>query len=35
MDYNLRWDPREYGGINKTVIPATDLWLPDVYIFNK
>ncbi|XP_064621048.1 neuronal acetylcholine receptor subunit alpha-10-like [Lineus longissimus] len=34
-DYNLNWDPRDYEGINKTVIPATDLWLPDVYIFNN
>ena len=32
-DY-LRWNPAEYGAIENLVIPADDMWLPDIGLAN-
>ena len=34
-DYKLKWDPDEYGGITKLHVPADDIWLPDLVLYNK
>ncbi|KAL4227369.1 Neuronal acetylcholine receptor subunit alpha-7 [Mactra antiquata] len=32
---NLRWDPREYGGIDVIRIPAKQVWRPDILMYNS
>ena len=32
-DY-LVWDPADYGNIEHTVVPASDVWLPDIGLVN-
>lgn len=32
---NLQWNPEEYGGIKKIRIPSTDIWRPDLVLYNK
>ena len=34
-DLNLRWDPKEYGGIKTFEIPSEEIWLPEMVLFNK
>lgn len=34
-DNKLRWDPEEYGGVTKLHIPADQLWLPDLVLYNN
>ena len=34
-DEVLQWDPEDYGGHNVLVLPAEEIWVPDLYIFNK
>ncbi|XP_076356162.1 acetylcholine receptor subunit alpha-like [Tachypleus tridentatus] len=34
-DYNLQWNPDEYGGVEMIHIPAEDIWLPDIVLFNN
>lgn len=34
-DYKLRWDPEEYGGVSKLHVPAEQIWLPDIVLYNK
>ena len=34
-DYKMRWDPREYGGIQQVRLPSGALWKPDVLLFNS
>uniref|UniRef100_A0A1I7XUM0 Neur_chan_LBD domain-containing protein n=1 Tax=Heterorhabditis bacteriophora TaxID=37862 RepID=A0A1I7XUM0_HETBA len=34
-DEYLKWDPREYGMINSTIIPFKYLWIPDTYLYNS
>jgi len=35
MDERLKWDPKEYGDINVIRVPANDVWIPDVEIYNS
>ena len=35
VDTHLRWDPREYNGIEKLHIPAKKIWLPDIVLNNN
>lgn len=35
MDYKLRWDPAEYGGVEVLYVPSDTIWLPDVVLYNK
>lgn len=34
-DYKLRWDPEEYGGVTKLHVPAEQIWLPDLIVYNN
>lgn len=34
-DYNLTWDPEEYGNITSLRFPASKLWKPDVLLYNS
>ncbi|XP_071507834.1 neuronal acetylcholine receptor subunit alpha-3-like [Diadema antillarum] len=34
-DWNLRWEPNEYGGIRKLTLPSTDIWKPDIILYNN
>lgn len=34
-DVNLQWNPDDYGGIKKIRIPSTDIWRPDLVLYNK
>ena len=33
-DY-LTWDPDDYGGVYVFKIPSHEIWLPDIYFYNK
>ena len=35
IDYKLRWDPDEYGGVDMLYVPSQHIWLPDIVLFNK
>lgn len=34
-DYKLKWDPDEYGGVTKLHVPADQIWLPDIVLYNN
>ncbi|MEQ2316618.1 Acetylcholine receptor subunit alpha [Ameca splendens] len=34
-DVNLQWNPDDYGGIKKIRIPSTDIWKPDLVLYNN
>ena len=34
-DVNLHWNPDDYGGIKKIRVPSTDIWRPDLVLYNK
>uniref|UniRef100_A0A6Q2YLZ3 Cholinergic receptor nicotinic alpha 1 subunit n=1 Tax=Esox lucius TaxID=8010 RepID=A0A6Q2YLZ3_ESOLU len=34
-DVNLKWNPDDYGGIRKIRIPSTDIWRPDLVLYNN
>ncbi|CAI9542554.1 unnamed protein product, partial [Staurois parvus] len=29
----ISWDPANYCGIKQILIPGTDFWLPDLYVY--
>lgn len=35
MDYKLRWNPDEYGGVDTVYVPAEQIWLPDIVLYNN
>ncbi|XP_037080832.1 acetylcholine receptor subunit beta-like 2 isoform X2 [Pollicipes pollicipes] len=35
MDYKLRWNPEDYGGVDKLYVPSEHIWLPDIVLFNN
>ena len=35
MDYQLAWDPSDYGGITVIRILSEKVWKPDIVLFNK
>ncbi|XP_061172033.1 acetylcholine receptor subunit alpha-like 1 isoform X2 [Saccostrea echinata] len=35
FDKRLIWNPQDFGGINMTQIPSTDLWKPDIVLYNN
>uniref|UniRef100_A0A3Q1CF19 Cholinergic receptor nicotinic alpha 1 subunit n=1 Tax=Amphiprion ocellaris TaxID=80972 RepID=A0A3Q1CF19_AMPOC len=35
IDVNLKWNPDEYGGIRKIRVPSTDIWKPDLVLYNN
>ncbi|CAI4221452.1 unnamed protein product [Auanema sp. JU1783] len=34
-DYQMKWDPRDYGGIRTIRVPPEKVWLPDIVLFNN
>lgn len=34
-DYQLRWEPIDYGNIKVIRVPAEKVWKPDIVLFNK
>uniref|UniRef100_H3A717 Cholinergic receptor nicotinic beta 4 subunit n=1 Tax=Latimeria chalumnae TaxID=7897 RepID=H3A717_LATCH len=34
-DYKLKWKPEEYGGVQSIRVPSTDIWKPDIVLYNK
>ena len=34
-DYQLQWDPADYGGIKVLRLPPDKVWKPDIVLFNK
>ncbi|CAG0913226.1 unnamed protein product [Notodromas monacha] len=34
-DYNLRWDPAQFGGVKDLRIPPKNIWKPDVLMYNS
>ncbi|XP_062861502.1 acetylcholine receptor subunit alpha-like [Trichomycterus rosablanca] len=34
-DVNLQWKPEDYGGIKKIRVPSTDIWRPDLVLYNN
>ncbi|XP_059198923.1 acetylcholine receptor subunit alpha-like [Centropristis striata] len=34
-DVNLMWNPEDYGGIRKIRVPSTDIWRPDLVLYNN
>ncbi|KAJ8304467.1 hypothetical protein KUTeg_018050 [Tegillarca granosa] len=35
IDANLVWDPKEFGGIEAIRVPATQIWKPDILMYNS
>lgn len=35
IDYQMRWDPREYANIQTIRVPPDKVWLPDIVLFNN
>ncbi|GAB1286438.1 Acetylcholine receptor subunit alpha [Apodemus speciosus] len=35
VDYNLKWNPDDYGGVKKIHIPSEKIWRPDVVLYNN
>lgn len=35
IDYKLKWNVEEYGGVDTLFIPAEEIWLPDIVLYNK
>uniref|UniRef100_A0A915I206 Uncharacterized protein n=1 Tax=Romanomermis culicivorax TaxID=13658 RepID=A0A915I206_ROMCU len=34
-DYNLKWDPKEYGNVTSINLPIDKIWRPDVLLYNS
>ncbi|CAJ0943203.1 unnamed protein product, partial [Mesorhabditis belari] len=34
-DEFLDWNPNDYGGLNKTIVPHYNIWIPDTYLYNS
>ncbi|XP_050443487.1 acetylcholine receptor subunit alpha-like isoform X2 [Adelges cooleyi] len=35
MDYKLKWDPKEYGGVQMLHVPSDHIWRPDIVLYNN
>uniref|UniRef100_A0A8C5V2H5 Acetylcholine receptor subunit alpha n=1 Tax=Microcebus murinus TaxID=30608 RepID=A0A8C5V2H5_MICMU len=35
VDYNLKWNPDDYGGVKKIHIPSEKIWRPDIVLYNN
>ncbi|KAG9509157.1 Acetylcholine receptor subunit beta-like 2, partial [Fragariocoptes setiger] len=35
FDHKLSWDPNKYAGIEMIHVPAEELWIPDIVLFNN
>ena len=34
-DVNLRWNPLKYNNLTSVSIPSSDIWIPDIILFNS
>ncbi|KAB7503126.1 Acetylcholine receptor subunit gamma, partial [Armadillidium nasatum] len=34
-DYRLKWDYKDYGGLELTHFGDAELWKPDIYVYNN
>ncbi|EGI58441.1 Acetylcholine receptor subunit alpha-like protein [Acromyrmex echinatior] len=34
-DYKLKWDPKEYGGVDMLHVPSDHIWRPDIVLYNN
>ncbi|XP_071790988.1 neuronal acetylcholine receptor subunit alpha-3-like isoform X1 [Asterias amurensis] len=34
-DYNLKWNPDEFDGIERIKVPSDAIWIPDILIYNN
>ncbi|UJR19828.1 hypothetical protein I4U23_022961 [Adineta vaga] len=34
-DCNLKWNPKDYGGIQTIRLPSTQIWIPDILLYNS
>ncbi|XP_073707171.1 neuronal acetylcholine receptor subunit alpha-3 [Garra rufa] len=34
-DYKLRWDPRDFGGVEFIRVPSNKIWKPDIVLYNN
>ncbi|XP_041363070.1 neuronal acetylcholine receptor subunit alpha-5-like isoform X2 [Gigantopelta aegis] len=34
VDEYLKWDPKDWGGVDKIRIPPTKIWIPDIKLYN-
>ncbi|OQV13811.1 Acetylcholine receptor subunit beta-like 2 [Hypsibius exemplaris] len=34
-DTKLKWNPKEYGGVERLYVPSTMIWLPDIVLYNN
>lgn len=32
FDYKLKWEPREYGGVEMLHVPSDHIWRPDIVV---
>ncbi|CAF0792648.1 unnamed protein product [Brachionus calyciflorus] len=35
IDYKLKWDPKEYGGVEVLYVPSESIWIPDIILYNN
>jgi hypothetical protein len=35
MDYKLVWMPSHYDGVQVLEIPSSDIWTPDIVLYNN
>ena len=34
-DYKLRWNPKDFGGVEFIRVPSNRIWKPDIVLYNK
>ncbi|KAG5891164.1 hypothetical protein JTB14_000552 [Gonioctena quinquepunctata] len=34
-DYKLKWDPKDYGGVEMLHVPSDHIWRPDIVLYNN
>ena len=34
-DQKLTWTPDDYGQVQRMYVPSTDIWLPDIVLYNR
>lgn len=34
-DTKLKWDPVQYGGVDRLYVPSEEIWLPDIVLYNN
>ena len=34
-DRRLEWKPNDYGGVARLYVKPTDIWLPDIVLYNR